>query len=267
MSFESLQAAVPTISETSLYRPVKAFLEARGLVVKGEICGCDIVAIGPGDSPLIVIAEMKLSVTLELILQAVDRLRAAQEVWLAVPATRRGRDQDPRVRRLCRFLGLGFLLVDLALNSVTVVTEPGPYKPRANPRMKKRLRNEHSARRGDPAVGGSSRAPVMTAYRQRALACVMALNDGPLRPRDLRDLAPDAGSILLRNVYGWFERNKPGVYQLTPAGRAALEHWRPQVIPEHGTAKLGDQSTCLTELPSVLEIMAPVGRRSAASKS
>jgi len=62
----------------------------------------------------------------------------------------------------------------------------------------------------------------MTAYRQRAVACAVALQAGPLRPRDLRALAPDAGGILLRNVYGWFERVKPGVYRLGPAGEAAL---------------------------------------------
>jgi hypothetical protein len=55
----------------------------------------------------------------------------------------------------------------------------------------------------------------MTAYRQRARlpACAVALQVGPLRPRDLRASAPDSGAILLRNVYGWFERIKPGVYR------------------------------------------------------
>jgi hypothetical protein len=33
---------------------------------------------------------------------------------------------------------------------------------------------------------------------------------------------PDAGRILLRNVYGWFERAAPGLYRLTGAGEAAL---------------------------------------------
>src|SRR5262245_1768804 len=31
--------------ETALYLPVKRFLEARGFQVKGEICGCDLVAL------------------------------------------------------------------------------------------------------------------------------------------------------------------------------------------------------------------------------
>jgi hypothetical protein len=65
----------------------------------------------------------------------------------------------------------------------------------------------------------------MTAYRQRALICALALNAGPKRPRDLRPAVPDAGAILLNNVYGWFVAVSRGVYELTEAGRAALVRW------------------------------------------
>jgi len=65
----------------------------------------------------------------------------------------------------------------------------------------------------------------MTAYRQQALAIAQALHEGPLRPRDLKPLAPDASKILQADVYGWFERVERGVYRLTDAGRAALVTW------------------------------------------
>ena len=67
----------------------------------------------------------------------------------------------------------------------------------------------------------------MTAYRQQALDCARALASGPLRVRDIRSHAPDAGKILLSNVYGWFERLDRGVYGLTDAGRDALQRWSP----------------------------------------
>ena len=35
---------VEAVGETALYGPVKRFLEARGYEVKGEVCGCDLVA-------------------------------------------------------------------------------------------------------------------------------------------------------------------------------------------------------------------------------
>lgn len=212
----------PPATETALYPPLKAFLEAQGFEVKGEICSYDIVAVRPGEPPLLVITEIKLSFTLELLLQATDRMRAADEVWLAVTASRRGRDQDRRVHRLCRLLGLGLLAVDPTRGRVTILAEPTPYTPRPNLKQRRRILREHSTRRGDPTLGGSTRQPIMTAYRQRALDCATALQNGPKRPRDLKPIAADAGPILLRNVYGWFHRVEPGLYTLTPTGRAAV---------------------------------------------
>jgi len=57
-----------------------------------------------GEPRQLAILEMKLGFNLDLLLQATDRMRSADEVWLAVPATRRARDRDPRVHRLCRLL-------------------------------------------------------------------------------------------------------------------------------------------------------------------
>jgi hypothetical protein len=165
---------------------------------------------------VLVVTELKLALSMDLVLQGVERLRVADEVWLAVLATRRGRDRDRRAHRLCRLLGFGLLAVHPARGRVEILAEPAPYRPRSNLRQRRRLLKEHAARRGDPTRGGSARQPIMTAYRQQALACAAALQVGPLRPRDLKPMAPNAGRILLRNVYGWFERVEPG---LLPAGR------------------------------------------------
>ena len=94
--------------ETDLYPPIKRHLEKLGLEVKGEVRGCDLVALSDGSPELVVIGEMKRSFTLELVLQAVDRTSACDEVWLAVSASKRGRgrENDARVKKLCRFPGL-----------------------------------------------------------------------------------------------------------------------------------------------------------------
>ncbi len=214
--------------ETSLYALVKQFLQAQGFEVKGEVCGCDIVAVRQleGETTrLLVVAELKMSFSLELVLQAVDRLAAADQVWLAVAQTRRGRDTDRRALRLCRLIGFGLMAVNVASGRVAILAEPEPYRPRPNTSRRARLLREHAARRGDPTAGGSTRAPIMTAYRQQSLACAAAMADGPARPRDLTAIAPDAGAMLRRNVYGWFERVERGLYRLTEAGRAALRRW------------------------------------------
>ena len=59
--------------ETDLYPSIKRYLEKLGLEVKGQVCGCDLVALSQGSPELVVIREMKQSFTLELVLQAVDR--------------------------------------------------------------------------------------------------------------------------------------------------------------------------------------------------
>lgn len=213
--------------ETSLYPPVKAFLEGLGFQAKGEIGGCDIVAISEGSPAALIICELKLTFTLELVLQAVDRSAACDEVWLAVRASIRGngRETDARVKKLCRLCGFGLLSV-FTSGRVEVLVEPVPWKPRHDAKRKSRLADEHRKRRGDPTAGGSTRLPIMTAYRQQALACAAAMMDAPQRPRDLKPAAPDAPTILLRNVYGWFERTERGKYALTDAGRKALVQWK-----------------------------------------
>lgn len=214
--------------ETTLYQPIKNFLEARGYSVKGEIGGCDIVALSDDEPPLVVICELKLSFNLELILQAVDRAAAGDEVWIAarVSAKGKGRESDRRFRDLCRRLGFGMLAV--ADNGmVDVILAASAVMPRKNNRKRSRLIGEHRRRKGDPTAGGVTRSPIMTAYRQQALACAAALQNGQLRPRDLRAVAPDAAKILLSNVYGWFERIDRGIYALTELGVEALRRWPP----------------------------------------
>jgi hypothetical protein len=217
--------------ETALYLPVKRFLEKLGFTVKGEVGGCDLVALSGDDPPVVVIGELKLAFNLELILQAVDRAGAADEVWLAarLSARGKGRESDARYRNLCRRLGFGMLAVTNS-GDVEVIVQPATTAPRRNPKKRSRLVAEHRKRKGDPAMGGSTRAPIMTAYRQQALACASALSAGPRRVKDLRPDMPDAGKILLHNVYGWFDRAERGIYVLTDAGHAALKRWPQQPL-------------------------------------
>ncbi len=193
--------------------------------------GCDLVGLSQTDPPVVVICELKLTFNLELILQAVDRAGVSDEVWVAarVSAKGRGREADKRYRDLCRRLGIGMLGVSDQGEVSVLVSSVSPM-PRTNPKRRTRLVKEHRKRRGDPAVGGSTKIPVMTAYRQQALACASALAGGPLRPRDLKEAAPTAGAILRANYYGWFERIDKGVYGLTEVGRQALQRW-PQTMP------------------------------------
>ncbi len=207
------------------------------------MCGCDLVALSDGSPELVVIGEMKQSFTLELVLQAVDRTSVCDEVWLAVGASKRGRgrENDSRVKKLCRFLGFGLLTVT-ADGRVDVVAEPAPWKPRRDAKRRSRIVEEHRRRKGDPIVGGSARTPQMTAYRQQAIAVANALAGTPSRPRDLQILAPDAAKILRGNVYGWFERIERGLYRLTSSGRVALVTWADHISARASAGYGGGQN-------------------------
>lgn len=115
-------------------------------------------------------------------------------------------------------LGFGLLAVVATTGRFEVLAEPAPYRPRQNARRRAALLGEHRRRRGDPTPGGGSHRQIMTAYRQVALDCALALRGGPLRTRDLARHVPSAPKILLRNVYGWFDRVERRIYRLTALG-------------------------------------------------
>jgi hypothetical protein len=215
-------------AEAELYAPVKRFLQARGLEAKGEVRGCDVVAVSPAAPDLPVVVELKRAVTLAGVLQCVDRFAVTDLVYLAVAASSlpRPRSGGDGFRRLCRRLGLG-LLAEEADGAVAIVAEPlsAPRAPRRNRLRATRVLAEHARRRGDPTPGGRpGGVRQMTAYRQRALRCAAVLHGAPgggaLPVRVVREAAaaPDAGRILYRNVYGWFEPAGRDLYRLTETG-------------------------------------------------
>lgn len=212
--------------ESDLYAPVKALLEGQGYSVKGEVRGCDVVAVRGSEPPVIV--ELKRAFGMALVLQGVNRLALSDTVYLAVGAWPKNlRD----VKKLCRRLGVGLMVV--IEGRADVLLDPAPYRPRKNARRVGRLLGEHARRVGDPNRGGSStRVPLMTAYRQEALRCAGLLaKNGPMKVAALRLAAeaPKAAAILSADHYGWFERVERGIYGLTPKGRAGLERhgWTP----------------------------------------
>lgn len=208
-------------AEAELYGPVKAFLEAQGYSVKGEVRGCDVVGVRGVEPPVVV--ELKRGFSLALVLQGIDRLALTDRVYLAVgERPRRLRE----VRRLCQRLGCGLMLVG---RGVEVVVDPLPYAPRKATRRTTMLLGEHARRVGDPTAGGSStRVPRVTAYRQQALRCADLLaSRGPLTLAAMREAAdvPDVGRIVQKDYYGWFQRVGRATYAITPEGLRGLERF------------------------------------------
>lgn len=233
-------------AERELYAPVKHWLEARGYVVRGEVKGCDVVAVREGE-PWPVVVELKRRFNLSLFLQAVERRSITPYVYVAAERSdRKNAFALSELRRLCGLLGLGLLTVKLYKRKAALVelhcepaaeaggTEAGGAQvsgvrgggpPKKPGRRVERVLKEFRGRSGDYNDGGSTGRKLVTAYREQALRCAQALHArGPSAPRHVRDMiASDrAASILQRNVYGWFRRVERGLYELTPAGEDAL---------------------------------------------
>ena len=220
--------------ETELYAPVKAYLENQGFQVKGEVNGCDVVALRGDEPPLIV--ELKTRFSLPLVLQGIERQRLTDNVYLAVPPFRARGLRRKEALALCRRLGLGLLIVRPAsARKVDPLLDPAQYQPRKRKPALGRLLREFELRVGDPNTGGATRRKIITAYRQDALRCAGYLGEhGPTRAAKVASETgvPRAGKILLKDYYGWFERppeTPRGVYALTPKGEQAVLQTCPQL--------------------------------------
>lgn len=218
--------------ETDLYPPVKRYLEHQGYTVRSEVRDCDVVAC---KADHVIVVELKRALTTSLLVQAIDRQLAADAVYVAVPRPKRTDGSYWRgVRRLLRRLELGLLFVHAqhGQDVVTLVQQPTPPPPRASgrkTRAKNTLLEEFRGRSSDHNSGGSTRRPLVTAYRERAVRIARVLRrNGPQSTRQLRALyrtGEQTTPILYRNVYGWFAPVARGVYGLTDKGRADLERF------------------------------------------
>lgn len=214
------------VRESDLYAPVKRHLEALGYTVRGEVGKCDIVGVS-GDT--MVAVELKLTFGLAVLYQALQRLPSVDLVYVAVAvsAGRKARGnwdaQVPDASRLCRMLGVGLLSV--RDGNIISHADPSPYQPRKQPKHRARLLSEFVRRTGDHNLGGTTKRPRVTAYREEALDCASLLaSQGAMKAAAVRDATGvlKASNILRDDVYGWFEKVDRGTYAIAPAGRIAL---------------------------------------------
>lgn len=221
------------MKESDLYPPLKRFLEFQNYEVKGEVLDCDVMAVRGKETPVIV--ELKLSLNLDVVLQAVERLSLTPKVYIGIPKQNKIiKRRRKRIFKLLKMLGLGLLIIDPVQepNDVTVLIDPSEYKPRVSKPRQERLLGEFIKRIGDPNTGGmDKRKGIMTAYRQRALAIALFLRkQGPTKASIVAGKVGDPKSrdILYKNVYGWFDRVAVGVYELSPRGKQEIPLWQNQ---------------------------------------
>jgi hypothetical protein len=218
------------LTEAELAGPLYAHLERMGYTVRSEVKDCDIAAV-KGDDLLII--ELKKTLNLTLVVQAVRRQRMTDSVYVAIPrpANKWTWWKESRgVQHLLHRLELGLILVsvDPGKPPVEVVFHPLPFARRKVTAKRRAILEEIAHRSADYNTAGTTRTKLATAYRENAIhiACCLRVN-GPSSPAVLRGMGtgPKTYSILRLNPYGWFERVGTGVYALTGRGEKDLNAW------------------------------------------
>jgi hypothetical protein len=216
---------VASLKESDLYPPIKAYLEDQGYCVNAEVKNCDITA--SKDDELIVV-ELKTRFNATLLIQATERQRVADSVYVGLPHPR---DHGAMKHwngmcNLLKRLEIGLILVHFLKSGprVEIAFHPAAYRPRRKRKQREVIIREIRDRSGDYNVGGTNKK-IVTSYREEAIhiACLLEAIDA-LSPAELKQMGTGkrTQSILSKNYYGWFERVERGIYRLHPAGRKAL---------------------------------------------
>lgn len=224
---------VKKLQEADLYKPIQTYFVREGYEVYGEVKDCDVAVIK--DDELMII-ELKLNLSVDLLIQATKRQRLSDLVYIAIPKPK----YKPRSKRwtdicqLVRRLELGLILVNVSgkRKQTEIVLHPTPFNRRKNLGHNKRKRQEVmkeiNGRSADFNIGGSNRTEIMTAYRENCIQIACYLDQaGELSPKLLGQMGTGkkTSSILTKNYYGWFDRIKRGVYIISEKGKREVKKY------------------------------------------
>ena len=215
------------MNETELFLPVCNWLIKKGYAVHAEVKHCDVAAYNDDG---IIVVELKRAFTIDLLLQAIERQTLDASVYVAIPARPMEIKRLQMITKLLNRLQVGLLIVDMKSNPprVTHSFSPTPETRRRSSSKTSALLQEISRRSLNLNVGGSTRKPIMTAYREQVLTVAVGLARlGATSARRLCKIgAPkNTWNILRGNYYGWFVNPAKGIYDLTDLGKKALQDY------------------------------------------
>lgn len=165
------RAPKPAIKETDLFPPVKEWLESQEFTVYSEVMEksshsrADVVGIR---GPLLVVVELKTTLSLDLIEQAVNWIGKAHYIWVATPQTK---SPQRMAERILRHYGIGQVDVEYALVSYQPmkygwVAREGYIRPKLHRRITNELRDAITEEHKDGLPGGHQGGGYVTNYSQ-----------------------------------------------------------------------------------------------------
>ncbi|MRG88109.1 DUF2161 domain-containing phosphodiesterase [Salinibacillus xinjiangensis] len=228
----------PKLKEADLYQPIHNYFKRKGYDVYGEVKDCDIAVV---KDEMLIIVELKLNLSVDLLIQATKRQRLTEHVYVAIPKPKKHNPRSKKWRDTChllRRLELGLILVSFTekRTRVEMALEPTPFHRPISMGKGKYLRQaiikEINGRSANYNIGGSSRKQIMTAYRENCIQIASYLEQhGELSPKALVQMGTGkkTQSILSKNYYGWFVRIKRGVYELSDKGKLEIKQY-PELV-------------------------------------
>lgn len=212
--------------ETDLYLPCKVLLESFGYEVKAEIGPADILAI---KDDYVVIIELKLSISLKLIYQAIDRQKLADKVYVCLPkkVLNQTKSNVKYFINLLKRLEIG--LIAVSNDHAEVIVETYGFDMvksiSSSKRKKSNLLKEFSLRKSDLNVGGT-KSKKITHYKEKVIEVAKYLYEfGEKSPKDIMLYTgyKDIPNILRKNYYLWFYNISRGKYVLSEIGLKEIE--------------------------------------------
>ncbi len=94
--------------ETDLYQPIRDYLIENGYTVRSEVINCDITAVKDDD---LIVIELKRSANIELLIQATERQRITDSVYVAIPTPKTKGSRWRGIKRVLRMLEVGLMVV------------------------------------------------------------------------------------------------------------------------------------------------------------
>jgi hypothetical protein len=225
---------VKKLQEVDLYKPIQRYFSREGYEVYGEVKDCDMVAVKDDE---LVIIELKLTLSVDLLIQAAKRQKLTNQVYIAIPKPK-GRMNSKQWADKCHLvkrLELGLIVVSFpgSRSKADILIHPTPFNPKKgyarNKLKREAILKEIGGRSADFNIGGSNRTKIMTAYKESCIQIASFLDImGPLSPKALKDMGAGdkTPSILTKNYYGWFERIKRGTYIITEKGKLEVQEYQ-----------------------------------------
>lgn len=216
--------------EEAMYDVIRDHFTDLGYEVHGEVKDCDVTATKDGE---LIILELKKSLSMTLLIQAVKRQKIGDFTYLCVPRPKRfvkNRAFGDLIHLLKR-LSLGLIFCDPERATMEVILEPVAFdlaqSRRQNKAKRARLLDEINRRKSSLNRGGSKGKKLMTAYREDAIRLLYLADQlDIIAPKDgVAQGIKKAPAILQDNYYGWFLRIARGKYAVTEAGKLALAQY------------------------------------------